>query len=412
MAKQKRNRNWIQEHFFLIIPKPQKDELLSSWLTRMALVHRRTLTVFLSLFVKHEGSSLSRRDIDFMFDDKLFDTIAAKSGLDKKEILNMSLRSEEGYLYRCNDCLYPPNQIRKLVDKRSHFGLMFCPRCLVEDKIPYFRKKWRYAFYNACPKHMVFLTDRCWSCYERIKLTKIKYFDEIIYCSKCSRDLRLTTSLKVLSSHHYGIKAIQWFEKGLERGYFLINNQKINSVFIFESCIRLQHLLDRREKLILDGFPMLDDYKKLCEREQNYHSKKSLSAHKNFYLTSMAYYLFQNYPNNLKKFAENNKLTYRDFMHGFKNLPFWYIKTIEAIVPMQNKTGREISESEVVGAIKYLQSIGEKVTQESVAAIVGCHFTVHKGFVRLYKNITIFPKLMLIIVFLFKKVCQTMDLLY
>lgn len=389
MANQKRNRSWIQDRFFLIIPKEQNDELLSSWLTRMALAHKRTLTVFLSLFVKHEGSSLSHRDIDFIFNEKFFDALASKSELSKKEILNMSLRSEEGYLYRCNDCLYPPNQIRKLVDKRFHFGLMFCPLCLAEDEIPYFRKKWRYAFYNACPKHKVFLTDRCWSCYERVKLTKIKYFDEITYCSKCSRDLRLTTSLKVPSSHKYGISAIKWFEKGLEKGYFLIDNQKVNSVFIFESCIRLQRLLDKKEKLILDGFPMLDDYKKLCERERNYHSKKALSIHKSFYLTAMTYYLFQNYPNNLKKFAEDNKLTYRDFMHGFKNLPFWYIKTIEAVVPMQNKTGREISESEVIGAIKYLISIGKKVTQESVANIVGCHYSINKGFVKIFHQVAI-----------------------
>ena len=53
----------------------------------------------------------------------------------KEDIFKMSLRSEEGYLFSCNNCLYPPLQIRKLTDKRTHNGLMYCPKCLAEDKM-------------------------------------------------------------------------------------------------------------------------------------------------------------------------------------------------------------------------------------------------------------------------------------
>ena len=160
---QKRSNNWVQDYFFLIIPKPLEDELLSSWLTRMAFEHQRTLTTFLSLFVKQDGSSLSRKDIDFLYEEKLFDSIFVKSNLSKKKILKMSLRSEEGYLYSCNNCLYPPNQIRKLVDKRTHNGLMYCPKCLAEDEIPYFRKKWTYSKYRIC-------CSKFWSTWNRLIL--------------------------------------------------------------------------------------------------------------------------------------------------------------------------------------------------------------------------------------------------
>ena len=46
---------------------------------------------------------------------------------------------------------------------------------------------------------------------------------------------------------------------------------------------------------------------------------------------------------------------------------------IGKIVPIENKIGREISESEVIGAIKYLESIGERVNVINLAEIVGCH---------------------------------------
>jgi len=99
----------------------------------------------------------------------------------------------------------------------------------------------------------------------------------------------------------------------------------------------------------------------------------------------MIYYLFQNYPNNLRAFAKDNHLTHRNFVHGFKDISFWYKQLVDNHIPMQNKIGREISESKIIGAIKYLKSQGKSVNQFNVAEIIGCSFTIHKGFVYLYK---------------------------
>ena len=49
MAKKKRNNAWAQDYFFLIVPQPFEDELLSSWITRVALEHKRQLSIFLTL---------------------------------------------------------------------------------------------------------------------------------------------------------------------------------------------------------------------------------------------------------------------------------------------------------------------------------------------------------------------------
>ena len=232
----KRDNSWIQDYFFLIVPQPFEDELLSSWLTRVAIEHKRKLSIFLSLYVKKEGSSISRTDLDYLYDEKLFNALVNKSNLTKKDIFKMSLRSEEGYLYSCSDNnLYPPNQIRKLVDKRNHYGLMYCPKCLAEDTIPYFRKKWRYQFYNVCTKHELFLTDRCWVCYERVNFSKITHNKNLAICSKCEKDLRTSVCNNIENYHRYGLEATKWFEKGLENGYFIINNEMIHSIYIFNS---------------------------------------------------------------------------------------------------------------------------------------------------------------------------------
>lgn len=382
-----KHKGWVAGYDFLIIPQPQPDELLSSWLTRTAFAHGYPLTTFISLFVKHDGSALSRTDIDFRFDPDLFDVLALKSGIATIRINALSLRSEEGYLFESNNGLYPPKQIRILKDKRTHYGLMFCPKCLAEDTHPYYRKQWRYHFYNACTKHKVFLIDRCGSCHERVRITKMKISDTIALCSKCGRDLRLTSTHRIPDSL-YGIEAIEWFEKGLVNGYFTVCDVQIHSLFIFQVHTIFSALLNKGERLNLAAFPMIDHYIALCKKEGYYHSKKATPIYKNFYLNAMVYYLLQNFPVHLKHFATDNNLTHRDFTHGFKRMPFWYQCMIDKAVPMQNKVGREISESEVIGAINYLHNRGEKVTQESVAWVVGCHFTIHKQFVSLYKKMS------------------------
>ncbi len=385
MAKRKRDTSWIQNYFFLIVPQPFEDELLSSWLTRVAIEHKRKLSIFLSLYVKKEGSSISRTDIDFLYDENLFEALVTKSNLTKKDILKMSLRSEEGYLYSCKENnLYPPNQIRKLVDKRNHYGLMYCPKCLAEDKIPYFRKKWRYQFYNVCTKHELFLTDRCWVCYERVNFSKIVHNKNLAICSKCEKDLRTSVCKNIEDYHRYGLEAIKWFEEGLDNGYFTINNKKVHSILIFDSFKRFVYLLDRKEGLILNEFPLLNEYKNLCKKLETYNSKKVCKIYKDFFLTAMVYFLFQNFPNNLQIFAKENHITYRDFLHGFQDVSFWYKNFIYNLIPIENKKGREIVSSEVVGAIKYLKNINEQVNIISVAEIVGCHPSIHKGFKRIY----------------------------
>lgn len=72
MKKIKRNKDWVQDYFFLIVPRPLKDELLSSWLMRMSIEYKRNLSEFISLFIWHEGNAISRTDIDFLYNEKLF----------------------------------------------------------------------------------------------------------------------------------------------------------------------------------------------------------------------------------------------------------------------------------------------------------------------------------------------------
>jgi hypothetical protein len=176
--------------------------------------------------------------------------------------------------------------------------------------------------------------------------------------------LRLTRPIKVLDEYAEGLEAIKWYQTGLKNGYFVIGNTQVSSLVIFQVYTHLRHIMNKQTNLKLNGFSMLKGYKTLCKKLQRYNSKKCAPIYKDFFLTAMVYHLFQNYPNNIQQFAHENNLTHREFVHGFKDMPFWYKSTIDNVIPMQNTVGREITENEVIGAIKYLNTLGYRVTQK------------------------------------------------
>lgn len=232
-----------------------------------------------------------------------------------------------------------------------------------------------------------YLESYCKKCHSQIELSKIHHFKELSICHKCENDLRLGMYTYLESNFEYAIKATKWFENGLKNGYFIINQQKIHSVFVFVSFQYLRCLLDKKEKLVLNYFPLIDEYKRISSKLEHCNFKENLSIKKELMLTSMVYFLFKNYPNNLIEFALSNKLTHRAFVHRFKDIPFWYKKMIDELIPICNKIGREISESEVYGAIQYLKSKAKVVNQKNVAGILGCHLSFHRGFVKIYKKL-------------------------
>lgn len=353
----------------------------------MAHAHFMKPSTFLNLYIKNNRNAYVRKDLDFYSNEEFFQILQSKSILSIEQIMNMSLRSEEGYLFT-NTGLYPPKQIRKLIDKRSHYGLMYCPKCLAEDRTPYWRKHWRYSFYTACPKHKVFLTDRCWHCYTPIKLLKMDVSDKIVYCSHCGADLSLTNLPKIPSNYLLQLPSIDWFENGLQRGYFKIDSTKVWSAMFFYVLNRLRHLLNTKENLRLDEFPLTYEYMELCKRLAHYHSTKMNAVKRNFILNGMIFYLFKKFPTNFINFINQNHIVYREFTHGFKYIPYWYERMLAGLIPKENKKGRLISKNEVLGAIEYLKRKGKIVNQLNVAEIVGCHFTIHKGFLKIYKNIS------------------------
>lgn len=70
----------------------------------------------------------------------------------------------------------------------------YCPQCLGDDEVPYFRLQWRLAFTLICDRHLVKLAAHCHACGSRINLETEKRIQlpkkirnqTLCLCPKCS----------------------------------------------------------------------------------------------------------------------------------------------------------------------------------------------------------------------------------
>lgn len=179
-------------------PKPQPDELLSSWIVRIAEANGIKLET-----MTHQLFGLYRlpwnRDIDRLAPKWLLKEICAHTGTGYWDAYRTTLA---GYRTR----LYPhrkdSGQLRWILSvkinstKRDGYGIQFCPQCLATDKEPYFRRKWRVALYTFCLEHMVMLHDCCPACGSAVTFYRRDFgraIDEagaICLCHQCQFDLR------------------------------------------------------------------------------------------------------------------------------------------------------------------------------------------------------------------------------
>ncbi|WP_348682367.1 TniQ family protein [Acidovorax soli] len=149
-----------------IHPQPLPDELLSSWMIRVA---RDNGFKVHSFYAAHFGRErqIWNRDIDHHAPAWLLDGLEAHTGVQRVRLEAMTLRAFESVVFeRFNETgntrfLMPLSIFHRT---RRAYGQQFCPLCLSEDKTPYLRRRWRLALQVVCVKHGVLLQDRCGSC--------------------------------------------------------------------------------------------------------------------------------------------------------------------------------------------------------------------------------------------------------
>ena len=149
-----------------IHPHPLPDELLSSWMIRIAHGNGFKVHNFYAEFFGRE-KQIWNRDIDHHAPLWLLEALEERTGVSRARIEQTTLRNFESWVFD----EFTENGITKGVlplgvfhRTRRSFGQQFCPLCFREDSQPYLRRRWRLALTFICDRHRVFMQDRCPTC--------------------------------------------------------------------------------------------------------------------------------------------------------------------------------------------------------------------------------------------------------
>lgn len=165
----------------LVIPHPYVDEMISSWLLRIALLHDVALVDILdALGIK------KWRDIDKACSERVILRFAQGVKIDHGRIHTITR-----FFKACRSAPWLAGWLR--ADEDGKPATAFCPECLWDT--PYWRAVWRYRFWVVCPTHRRVMLTTCSECQHEISIP--------IYTKPVGRGSR-STLISICECHNCG----------------------------------------------------------------------------------------------------------------------------------------------------------------------------------------------------------------
>jgi hypothetical protein len=373
--------------------KPLNDEILSSWLVRLAMAHGMKVHTFCSNTLS--GKAIWNRDIDKCADKELVEILSNLTGASIEKVVSTILVDFEGSLYEKHNKFGPTPWILPIGvyhRKRIHFGMQFCSFCLSEDKVPYFRRKWRLVFMVICEKHKVPLEDRCPACKSPIifhrnelgNFHKLKA-TSLTTCYSCQRDLRhVPKNFEVRSSIEREALFVKKLLQTIEDGFFEVSkNNLVHSTLFFVVLHQIMKILAKNDKRVIKLKEIITKEANSCPynlsdlTELNH--KLDIQEQPIYFrrqLLFFAAYLLNDWSSKFVQLSTECKiwsslwLRNMDGSQGTRSqiAPFWFWSVIHEHLCRKryNPTSKEIEET-----IKYLGNNQIPQTKSSVSRLLG-----------------------------------------
>lgn len=323
-------RTRYQASKFPLHLRPEEDELLSSWLIRLALLHHTMPCTFTNLFLPETRNKLWSADLDLQAAPAVLCALSDKSGLPVCRLHLMTLKSYEGFLF---EQAFPKNKETQFINRTGMRGrrcrrpaLRFCPLCLKEDASPYVRKKWRLSFSTACLKHRCFLLDRCPRCEAPVTLYRRPVISDFPNCDVCGFSLS-EAEVEGIPQESYGLTAIQKIYSIIDNGFIIMNGVPIYS-FLF---LQVVHHFSKaayswgKTKGFLDHEIMRHQLSDL-PWEQKVREVEDVPLKEQYLLFSGVIRLFDPYPSNFIDYCVQNSLGKTQLSKDLHVTPFWFLE--------------------------------------------------------------------------------------
>lgn len=174
---------------------PAQDELLSSWLHRLALAYGLSPRHFGDCLGFGAGAWSARLDLDAPA--TLLNLLHRQTGVCHDRIAAMTIGGGDW-----RRLLLPLRHSVGLAraDQICATWLQFCPECLADDEAAYFRRAWRRASVMTCRSHGRRLIDRCPACRQGLAPFNQRALAPQFQCSVCGFDLRRAEAPKLAAA--------------------------------------------------------------------------------------------------------------------------------------------------------------------------------------------------------------------
>jgi hypothetical protein len=368
--------------------KPRRDELLSSWLVRLAAAHSQKLHTFCAL-VWTRRKQIWNRDIDKCADSGLLDVLAEKTSTPPKRVARTTLAAYEGYLYERHN---PYGNTRWVMPvgvyhrTRRGYGLQFCPRCLAEDSDPYYRRAWRLAFVTFCERHRCPLFDRCPRCGAAVNFHRSELGDRrkwvsesVTLCHACRYDLRETPVARVESPANCRVLQFQGTLTGaLRRGwievngcgpvyshlYFTVLHQLMKVCATGKRAAGLREAVARELKI--EAPPRLTVSCRDIER---------LDVSGRRELLDMARHLLDEWPDRFVRLCETYNVWSAALLRELEPAPFWYWRVVHDHLYRVSYTP---SDEEIRSVVQYITRTGGIPYRRAISKCLGMNDVFRK----------------------------------
>lgn len=372
--------------------QPLPDELLSSWLIRLAWLNAEKLHTFQQRFWAHPGIPWNR-NIDLTLSEDAMANIFEMTLVTREALAGHTLREYLGKLFESIDTSGNAKGIlasRHRGQKVLGFGLQLCPDCLLLNSIPYFRVWWKVAYIVVCPIHNRLLIDACPRCQRPITYHEADFGRALLperiptsFCATCQYDWRAKMhGEEVLLTD----KFMEWQKQileALETGW-IKNNQMdpLYALSYFEGlrllirlvaadghCERLRQVLAKEIGMLPLG----------VAHAGNQNLFGGLRLGDRLYLLRYVFWLLQEWPERFLWAIKTAELTfsYINYYRDQSPLPYW-IYSVATLV--RDHRHIKISATEKENAKRYLERQGLPANANQINRWLGRWYVGrHKG---------------------------------
>ena len=316
--------------------KPQDDELLSSWMIRLAHVHGIKVMTLCTLLFGYQRP-VWNRDIDRLAPKDVLDKLSQITGTLPERVYATTLRELESRAFEAFNPNGNTHWILPLgIHSRTHkdYGLQYCPQCLMEDHSPYFRRSWRLGFITTCVKHKSVLSDCCGTCGAPVMPHRVDMRSradypterDMLVCASCGSSL--LNMRKSLPANDAVVREQQRWEEAIAKGWIdWSGNPSMYSPIFFEGLrVMCSGLVARRERPRMPS--RLKNLKEVAESIPIRGVEYARTATR-YELMQEIVALLKEWPNHFLQVMKGSLFRYST-LHGYLgNVPYWYESVIK-----------------------------------------------------------------------------------